>query len=393
VTVALKALGIVTALGAGKAENARCLSAGKCGLTTPISLVDGTTAPFAMVTAPLATVPPSLTAYESRNVALALTALSEIDGEIQAAVSRYGSDRVAVVMGSSTSGIEAGLEALEAAPTSDSLPADYDFARQELGSVSESIARHYGLIGPAMTIGTACSSGAKALGVARRLLVQDFADAVIVGGADSFTRMTMNGFHSLLALDRRPCRPFDVTRAGISIGEGAAVFLMRRDSGPVCLDGVGESSDAFNMTAPHPEGRGAITAMTRALEDAGRRPDDIDYINLHATGTTLNDAVEAHAVHSVFGPATACSGSKGQVGHTLGAAGAVEAAFCWLALTGHLGYRVIPPHIGCEVVDPAFSSLALARDGTILEKPVRTVMSSSYAFGGSNVSIVLSGAA
>lgn len=389
-TVGLRALGLVTPLGVGKNENARRLAAGERGLATPITLLDGTVVPFGMVTTALSKVPSALASYESRNVALALTALSEIDVEIRSALARYGSERVAVVMGSSTSGIESGLLALEAAPAPDSLPEDFSFARQELGTVSESIARHYRLAGPALTIATACSSAGKALAAARRLLVQDHADAVIVGGVDSFTRVTLNGFHSLHALDREPCRPFDVSRSGINIGEGAAIFLMERGTGHVALKGVGESSDGHNMTAPRPDGRGAILAMTRALDDAGCAPADIDYVNLHATGTLLNDAMEAKAVHAVFGSNKICSGSKGQVGHTLGAAGAVEAAFCWLTLSAYLDGTRVPPHIGCDVVDPAFPPLALATVGTTLGRPVRTAMSSSYAFGGSNISIILS---
>jgi 3-oxoacyl-[acyl-carrier-protein] synthase-1 len=388
--IALRALGLVTALGVGKTENARRLAAGERGLDTYISLLDGSSVPFGMVTAPLVDVPPDLAIYESRNVALALTALAEIDAEIRAALKRYGPERIGVVMGSSTSGSEAGLQALETAPTPDSLPEGYDFVQQELGTVSESIARHYRLLGPALTIATACSSSAKALASARRLLFQDLADAVIVGGADSFTRMTVNGFHSLLALDREPCRPFDVSRAGINIGEGAAVFLMERGEAGVMLKGIGESSDAHNITAPRPDGYGAVLAMTRALEDASLLPADIDYVNLHATGTVLNDAMEAKAVHAVFGSHKICSGSKGQVGHTLGAAGAVEAGFCWLTLAAQLKDGCVPPHVGCSVVDPALPEVALAGVGTSLGRRVRSAMSSSYAFGGSNVSIVMS---
>lgn len=389
-SVALRALGLVTPLGLGKEENARRLAAGERGLATSITLLDGTSVPFGGVTAPLTAVPRSLAVYESRNVALALTALGEIDDEIRSSLARYGPDRLAVVMGSSTSGVESGLEALEAAPTPESLPQDFRFARQELGAVSESLARYYALSGPAFTIATACSSGAKALAAARRLLMLNLADAVIVGGADSFARLTLGGFNSLSALDPEPCRPFDVSRAGINIGEGAAIFLMERGAGPIVLEGVGESADSHNMTAPRPDGHGAVLAMKRALADAGRAPADIDYINLHATGTLLNDAMEAKAVHAVFGSNKICSGSKGQVGHTLGAAGAVEAAFCWLTLSGYLKDRSVPPHVGCKTIDPAFPTLALAAVGTSAERPVRSVVSSSYAFGGSNISIILS---
>ncbi|MCZ6618693.1 MAG: beta-ketoacyl synthase N-terminal-like domain-containing protein, partial [Gammaproteobacteria bacterium] len=222
-----------------------------------------------------------------------------------------------------------------------------------------------------------------------RFIRTGLADAAVVGGCDSRCALTLNGFHSLSALSRSGCKPFSANRDGTVIGEGAAIFLMSREPVGPTLAGVGESSDAHNMTAPDPDGRGAVIAMTRALEEVGIDGKDLSYVNLHGTGTTLNDAMESRALENVVGDEVPCSSSKGQIGHTLGAAGAVEAAICWLTLQHNPGGK-FPPHLwdGDPAEDAPLPGMVKKED----RLPAGTnhyLMSNSYAFGGSNISVVL----
>lgn len=388
--VYLNNLGIVCALGAGKQKVAGRLFSGETGVVLIENATsDGTTLPFAPVQETLPAPPVSLRPYASRNLSLVLKALEEIDHPIRSAVERFGADRVAVVMGSSTSGIQEGEDALAVMLRDESLPTGYDFRAQEIGSVAESVAVLYGLGAPAITISTACSSSAKALVSARRLLIQNLADAVIAGGCDSRCGLTLNGFHALSALSQSACRPFSRNRDGTMIGEGAAIFLMTREQSPVSLLGAGESADAHNMTAPEPEGRGAAEAMQAAIADANLSPADIDYVNLHGTATTLNDAMESRALREICGVSVPCSSSKPQLGHTLGAAGAIEAGLCWLTLAKN-PESLIPPHIWDGKLDPDAALAGLTQPGDRLRSsgPAR-LMSNSYAFGGSNISLIL----
>ena len=388
--VYLNDLGIVCTLGAGKRATAKALFFGESGaILTENATSDGTALPFAPVRVALPVPPESLFPYTSRNLALALKALEEIDHAICSALERFGPERIAVVMGSSTSGIQEGEDAVAILMQEGALPAGYDFRAQEIGSVAESIAVHYGLQAPAITISTACSSSAKALVTGRRLLNQNLADAVIAGGCDSRCGLTLNGFHALSALSQSACQPFSANRDGTMIGEGAAIFLMSREQGPVVLLGAGESADAHNMTAPEPEGRGAAEAMRAAIADAGLQPADIDYVNLHGTATALNDAMESRALRDICGSAIPSSSSKPQVGHTLGAAGAIEAGFCWLTLAEN-PESLLPPHVWDGVADPEAELTGLVQPGEHLGStgPAR-LMSNSYAFGGNNISLIL----
>lgn len=263
--------------------------------------------------------------------------------------------------------------------------------RIDMAYPAERIKAKWGLGGPAWSVSTACSSSGKVFASARRLLENGICDAVLVGGADAFTRTVVEGFHALEALSPRLTRPLCADRDGINLGEGAAIFLMVREGTPgpdgaspsVRLLGVGESSDAYHLTAPDPEGNGAEAAMRAALADAGLDPSGIGYVNLHGTGTTYNDAMECAAVRRVFGDNVACSSTKPMTGHCLGAAGAVEAALCWIALGRGRG---MPPH-PASPVDPALAPFPVPAvgDGT----PFATALSNSFAFGGSNASVIL----
>ena len=397
--VYLNTLGIVCALGRGRVDVAsRLFNADSSGvIVLDDALISDEPIPFAPVTGILPAIPRHLSHYESRNFALALAALEQIDSEINTAVDRYGHDRVAVVMGTSTSGISEG-EALLADTTfreSHQFPSRYDFLQQEIGSTAESIARYYKLAAPAITISTACTSSAKALAVARRFIRLNLADAVIVGGSDSRCALTINGFHSLSALSSTCCRPFSANRDGTVIGEGAAIFLMTRECTGPELAGIGESSDAHNMTAPEPDGKGAMTAMLGALQQAEIDADGLAYVNLHGTGTRLNDAMESRALRGIGAVKTPSSSSKGQIGHTLGAAGAIETAICWLTLEQN-PERKLPPHVWDGEADSEAPLPGMVKPGDSMRMASETnvglcLMSNSYAFGGNNISVVIRG--
>lgn len=391
-TIYLRALGIVSALGGGKDEVRRNLFAGDRPGVGPRDdlLVDGSSVHAGSVLEPLPPVPEHLAVYASRNVALTIAAADQIRDEIEEAANRYGRDRVAVVMGSSTSGVAEGERAVDAARNGGNLPSDFDFRKQELGSVGEALARYLRLEGPAQTVSTACSSGAQALAMGRRLIRAGLVDAVVAGGADSLCRLTVNGFHALSAHSAGICNPFSRNRDGTMIGEGAALFLMDSVADEIALMGSGATTDAHSMTAPEPDGTGVERAIRQALEDARLPPGAIEYVHLHGTGTLHNDPVESDVVTRVFGPDIPSSSSKGQLGHTLGAAGAMGAAHCWLAAHSSNPDGYLPPHIWDGEAEEGMLSDALVSIGQKLDAAAnRIFLSNAIAFGGNNVSLVL----
>jgi 3-oxoacyl-[acyl-carrier-protein] synthase-1 len=329
--------------------------------------------------------------FECRNNRLALLGLRQdgFDEAVRGLAQRLGSKRIGVWLGTSTSGIlETELAYRRRDPASGALPADFRYrGAHNTASVAGFVQRALGLEGPAAVISSACSSSAKVFASARRAIEAGLVDAAVVGGVDSLCLTTLYGFHSLQLVSHAPCRPFDTARDGLSIGEAAAFALIERpgESLPaeaVLLLGTGESSDAWHMSAPHPEGRGAAAAMRQALVAARAAPGDIDYINFHGTGTPSNDAAEAQAVASVLGVETPGSSTKGATGHTLGAAGGLEAVICALALR----HGLMPGGVNTTAVDPALRVSYLRESrSTSLGK----VMSNSFGFGGSNCSLVL----
>jgi 3-oxoacyl-[acyl-carrier-protein] synthase-1 len=332
--------------------------------------------------------PAPLQAYDCRNNRLAALALAQ-DGfadAVREAAARLGARRLGVFIGTSTSGIlQTELAYRRRDPASGALPADFDYRHtHNTGSVSAFVRRFLGLEGPAWTVSTACSSSAKVFGTASRMIESGAIDAAVVGGVDSLCLTTLYGFNSLELLSPQPCRPYDAARNGLSIGEGAAFALLepRAGSGQVALLGVGESSDAHHMSAPHPDGLGARQAIEAALAAAGLAPADIDYINLHGTATPSNDAAEDKAVTGVFGTGTACSSTKGATGHTLGAAGALEAVIATLALR----HGLQPAGVNTVGLDPQLRAHYLLENRNA---PVRRVLSNSFGFGGTNCSLVL----
>ncbi|MEO8716948.1 MAG: beta-ketoacyl-[acyl-carrier-protein] synthase family protein [Burkholderiales bacterium] len=335
--------------------------------------------------------PPALAAWDCRNNRLAEAGLTQ-DGfvdAVRAAAARYGAARIGLFLGTSTSGILQTETAYRRRdPASGALPADFDYARtHNTYSVSGYLRARLGLAGPAWTVSTACSSSAKVFGAAARMIDAGLVDAAVVGGVDSLCLTTLYGFNSLELLAREPCRPWDAARTGLSIGEAAAFALLEPLAaapapGTVALYGAGETSDAHHMSSPHPEGLGARLAMQAALGAAGLRPADIGYINLHGTATPSNDAAEDRAVVDLFGSDTPCSSTKGATGHTLGAAGAVEALIAALALR----HGFIPGGAHTAAPDPALGAHYVLESR---ELKLRHVLSNSFGFGGTNCSLVL----
>lgn len=323
----------------------------------------------------------------SRNNALLLAALSQTRAAVDAAIDRHGPHRIGVVLGTSTSGIAESEAAVIALERDGAFPADFHVEQQELGSPALMLSTLLGLSGPSYVVSTACSSGAKALASGARLLRAGLCDAVLVGGVDALCGMTVAGFTALDSVDAARCRPMSATRAGINIGEGAALFVLSREPSPVRLSGYGESSDAHHISAPEPGGRGALAAMREALARAGLTPADIGYLNLHGTATPQNDAMESRAVAELFGLALPCSSTKPLTGHALGAAGAIEAAIAWLTVAGD---GRLPVHHFDGVRDAALPAIALVAPHQRQPGAPRHVMSNSFAFGGNNASLVLS---
>ena len=339
--------------------------------------------------------PPKLQRFDCRNNRLAQIALMQdgFDAAVRSAAERFGPSRVGVYLGTTTSGIlttELAYRHLD--ENSGALPEDFDYAGTHNSfSVADFTSRQFELAGPAVAVCTACSSSAKVFAAAQRMIAADQIDAAIVGGVDSLCLTTLYGFHSLQLTSTEPCRPFDLQRDGLSIGEAAAFALLERgpaqdNAAAVWLLGTGESSDAYHMSSPHPDGAGALSAMRAALNAAAVAPEDVDYINLHGTGTPSNDSAESRAVTTLFGRATPCSSTKGATGHTLGAAGALEAVICALALQSGL----MPGGLNWRERDPQLdvNYLSANRRG-----PLRRVLTNSFGFGGANCALLLGRAA
>jgi 3-oxoacyl-[acyl-carrier-protein] synthase-1 len=334
--------------------------------------------------------PDSLGAYGCRNNRLAQLGLEQ-DGfgaAVRASAMRWGPERIGVFLGTSTAGIlETELAYRVREPRSGALPEHFNYTHHHNSfSVSDYVRRALGLEGPAVTICTACSSSAKAFAAAQRMIASGLIDAAVVGGVDTLCLTTLYGFHSLQLMARTQCRPFDLARDGLSIGEAAAFALLERlperlDEDALLLLGAGESSDAYHMSSPHPQGIGARTAMERALESAGLAAGDIDYINLHGTGTPSNDSAESCAVTALFGSDTPCSSTKAATGHTLGAAGALEAVVCALALR----HGFIPGGLNVAQRDPRLELNYLTENR---RSRLRHVLSNSFGFGGANCSLL-----
>lgn len=376
----------VSCVGHGEAAHVAALRDGKSGLA-PCTFPGADVACYTGAVEGLDDVqfPQALSVYDNRATRLSLAALA-CDGfstHIAQAIDRWGSDRVGIVLGTSTSGVERLERAYRDCGPDGPLNPEYSIQHNnDHQAVTAFLIEHLGLEGPGYTISTACSSSAKAIVDAVQMVQLGLADAVLAGGVDSLCLTSIYGFEALELVAREQCRPFDASRSGLSIGEAAAFLLVERDAEGPKLVGYGESSDASSMSTPPPDGAGAASAMRQALSMAGLGAGDIDYLKLHATATPINDAAETAAVSAVFGQSAPVASFKGLIGHTLGAAGAIEAVMSLYAMKAELA----PASAGCEQPDPG------------IEVPVRMtssgsgmthVLNNAFGFGGSNCSIIL----
>jgi 3-oxoacyl-[acyl-carrier-protein] synthase I len=334
--------------------------------------------------------PAGLEDFDCRNNRLAFLALRQ-DGFMEAvarARERYGAQRIAVLLGTSTSGVlQAELAYRRRDPGTDALPADFHYATtHDYFSLGDFVRRVLDLAGPAHVTSTACSSSAKVFASAARMIAAGVVDAAVVGGVDSLCLTTLYGFNALELLSHEPCRPFDAQRSGLSLGEaGGFALLERREAAPdpdaITLLGYGESNDAYHMSTPHPDGLGATLAMQRALASAGLAAPEIGYINFHGTASKANDTAEDRAVYALFGDRVPCSATKGATGHALGAAGIAEALIACTALE----QGILPGTVNTRTVDPTCHSNVLLEAQPC---SVRAVLSNSFGFGGSNCSLI-----
>jgi len=390
--LALTACTLVTALGHGLAPTLDALRQGRSGLARRrFETADVDTWLGVVDDADNMALPSELAAYDCRNNRLAELALRADDfgARVRSAAARHGPARVGVFLGTSTSGIlQTEVAYRHRDPATGALPPSLDYPRtHNTYSVARYVRRALDLQGPAHVVSTACSSSAKVFATAQRMIAAGLVDAAVVGGVDSLCMTTLYGFRSLELVSPDICRPWDAGRAGLSLGEAAAFALLERGSDDVqaWLLGAGETSDGHHMSSPHPDGAGAAAAMRAALAQAGLRPADVDHLNLHGTGTPGNDAAEDRAVQAVFGTTLPCSSTKGYTGHTLGAAGGVEAVVAVLALQ----HGFMPAGLNVQTPDPALCTLYLREPR---QQPLRVVASNSFGFGGSNASLLFGAA-
>lgn len=372
----LKNLGFVCALGATHDD---IVKNSRIGDTKEMfrknAIVDGEFVPFGSAPVPRK--------QELRMYDLIDAALSQIDEDIELLKKNYLPNRIGIIIGSSNTGVSEAQKIIEKAfQNNTDLPKSI-IEDLELGTPAEYVRVKTGFSGPTFTISTACSSSLKVFQSARQLLDNDICDAVLVGGVDGRCDFALNGFNALGALSKTHTNPFSKNRNGINLGEGAALFILEKGDDGIKLLGVGESSDAYHLTSPDPSGTGAVSSMQSALKDANLTPKDIDFINMHGTGTTANDAMESLAINTVFGENILCASTKPLTGHTLGAAGAISMGLSWLMIK----YNFIIPHVFDNEYanDCAKIHLSTGQENT----EIKRVLCNAFAFGGSNASLIM----
>jgi len=384
----LNSLGMLCSAGDSADAVKQNLRSGIANLTDSEGYIENKKLPLGLYQGELPVIPLADTHWHSRNNQFALAALNQIRADVDNAIETCGPHRVGVILGTSTSGIAESEVAIEQWLNTGETPSGYRYDIQEMGAPAQFIAELLGLSGPCYGISTACSSGAKALASARRLIRAGICDAVIAGGVDTLCQLTVRGFSSLEAVSDSRSNPMSRNRDGINIGEGAALFLVSGNASGVELLGVGEGSDAYHISAPEPTGAGAIQVMRGALQDAGIAASEIDYVNLHGTATVLNDQMESRAIEQVLGLDVPCSSTKPFTGHTLGAAGAIEAGICWLTLEA--GERnFLPMHLWDGAKDLELPDIRLVTQDYAPPEPPRLVLSNNFAFGGNNIALLL----
>jgi 3-oxoacyl-[acyl-carrier-protein] synthase-1 len=383
---------VTSALGAGREAHWNALRSGRTGLRKIQFDTNALDCWLGEVTGFNTPLPEAWRRWDCRNNRLAYFALQQDDflAALERLRARYRADRIGVFMGTSTSGVQhTELAYRERDPATQALPHWFEHRySQNIFSIADFVAHVLALSGPAVAISTACSSSAKVFAAARRAIASGACDAALVGGVDSLCLTTLYGFNSLQLISADICRPADAARGGISIGEAAGFALLEpkadatTSAASLGLLGYGETSDAYHMSSPDPEGQGAVASMRAALECAGVAPEAVDYVNLHGTGTMANDSSEARAIRTVFGASKPCSSTKGWTGHTLGAAGIVEAAIAMLCIE----HGFMPHSLNTRTKDPGIDAAILLEDRL---GSVRTVMSNSFGFGGSNCTLLL----
>ena len=375
-TVVLQDLGFVCALGVTQDEIVKNAKLGDTsGMFRAMPKVADTVVPFGSVNIE--------TTQQIRCYDLLIAALKQIEPSIQTLKSDYSLDRIGIIIGASNTGIHEAQQHINKALETGQLPEDFSLSEIELYSPTAFLREKTGFKGPAYTVSTACSSSAKVFQDAKDLIEQGICDAVLVGGVDARCDFALNGFNALSALSYKHTNPMSQNREGINLGEAAALFIMTKGTDGIKLLGVGESSDAYHLTSPDPTGAGAISSMHMALDKAELKPKQIDFINMHGTGTVANDAMESLAINSVFGTDTLCASTKPLTGHTLGAAGAVSTALSWLMIK----HQFVIPHVfdGEYAVDCAKIKLATKQE----QQNINAVLCNAFAFGGSNASVII----
>ena len=387
----LNDLGLLSAAGNDGGEILNRLQAGdRSGLIRTDDYSPGQPFYVGAVQGELPEIEDKYSVYDCRNNRLLLAALSQIKATVDSMIKNYGVDRIGVVIGTSTSGVRNTELALAEVARGRSKPQKFHYKQLQFAGGADFLAHVLGLKGPAYAISTACSSSGRAFASARRLIALGLCDAVIVGGADSLCRFTVCGFEALESLSAGLCKPFGPHRDGINLSEAVSLFVLSKDEGPVLLQGIGASSDAYHFSAPDPTGSAVIAAMEMALADAQMRPEQIDYINMHGTATPLNDAMESKAIKQVFGDTVAVSSTKGMTGHALGAAAALELGICWLLLTQRDEQGLLIPNINGDGLDRTLPALNFVKPGQTLGRRINHCQSNSFAFGGNNISIIIS---
>ncbi|ASK79672.1 beta-ketoacyl-[acyl-carrier-protein] synthase II [Paraphotobacterium marinum] len=325
--------------------------------------------------------------FNSVNNKLALTALIKLKKSLKDLTQYIPKNRIAVIVGTSTSGFSDAENAFKRLNKHNNLGNDFHYKQQEIGGLSEFVKNYLDLSGPSYTISTACSSSARTLISAQHLMQCGLADAVIVGGCDTICKLTTQGFDSLQSVSQSICKPFETTRDGINIGEAAAFMILtkkRFSKSSLKILGIGQSSDAYHMSAPDPSGLGAERSMLDAITKANIRCEDVGYINAHGTGTKLNDSMESMAIFNLFKDNTPVTSTKNQTGHTLGASGILELSICWLILKKSLE---IPVQQNFDLIDPNIQPINVNTQYRVLKNKI--ILSNSFAFGGNNVSIII----
>ena len=336
------------------------------------------------IDANLPELPSELAPWSTRTARLALLLIEQLAEPLARLRKRVAPERIAVILGTSTAGADVTEDAFRHYIEHGRLPPDYDLWRHHTyGALLHVVTELIGARGPSWVVSTACTSSAKPLGTAQRLIAAGMCDAAVVGGIDTLCSMTLRGFFSLDSLSAGACKPFSAARDGISIGEGGALLVLDRGGDAMALlEGVGESSDAYHISAPHPEGAGARTAMERALAQAGVAPSAVDCVNAHGTGTRLNDSAEAQAISGLLGNDVPVISTKGYTGHMLGGAGASEAAIALFSLLE--GW--MPSSLGADPIDDKIP-INVAKTRT--HGRFQRALSNSFAFGGNNISVLL----